>query len=145
MSAGLAVQIGYLSDKYTDLGTHLSNARDSLIAAGAALSIHNYGNAGYFLDKAGDHLGDASDDVFGAADGIIKWNIYLWEWVDANWPEDGDVDMDAILNAMLRADFSELQKFVGLVDAYRVAIWNAPFNSQFYAALARGFQMWPQG
>jgi len=55
----------------------------------------------------------------------------------------GDVDMDAILNAMLKADFDELQKFVGLVDAYRVAIWNAPFNANFYAALARGFQTWP--
>lgn len=54
----------------------------------------------------------------------------------------GSVDMDSILNAMLAAKFDELQKFIGLVDAYRVALWNAPFNADFYAALARGFAQW---
>jgi len=53
------------------------------------------------------------------------------------------VDMDAIINAMLVATFDELQKFIGIEDAYRVALWNAPFNAEFYAALARGFQKWP--
>lgn len=53
--------------------------------------------------------------------------------------EDGDVTMDAILTAMITADFDQLQKFTGLVDAYRVALWNEPFNADFYAALARGF------
>ena len=55
----------------------------------------------------------------------------------------GTLDMDAILNAMLSADFDELQKFIGISDAYRVALWNAPFNAEFYSALARGFQKWP--
>lgn len=50
-----------------------------------------------------------------------------------------EVTMDAILTAMITADFDELQKFVGLSDAYRTAIWNQPFNAEFYAALARGF------
>lgn len=49
------------------------------------------------------------------------------------------VDMDAILSAMITADFDQLQKFTGLIDAYRVALWNEPFNADFYAALARGF------
>ena len=55
----------------------------------------------------------------------------------------GSVDMDAILNAMLVSSFDQLQKFIGIEDAYRVALWNAPFNADFYAALARGFQQWP--
>jgi hypothetical protein len=55
----------------------------------------------------------------------------------------GVVDMDAIINAMLVAKFDQLQSFIGLVDAYRVALWNAPFNADFYAALARGFMKWP--
>lgn len=55
----------------------------------------------------------------------------------------GAVDMDAILNAMLSASFTQLQKFIGIIDAYRVAIWNAPFNAEWYAALARGFEKWP--
>jgi len=53
------------------------------------------------------------------------------------------VDMDSILNSMLTASFNQLQKFIGIEDAYRVALWNAPFNVDFYAALARGFVKWP--
>jgi len=49
------------------------------------------------------------------------------------------VDMDAILNAMLAAEFSEFQMFIGIEDAYRMALWNKPFNAEFYAALGRGF------
>jgi len=76
----------------------------------------------------------------------IKGDLYnALHWIDLNWDGDGAVDMDAILNAMLVSSFDQLQKFIGIVDAYRVALWNAPFNADFYAALARGFQQWPQG
>lgn len=51
----------------------------------------------------------------------------------------GEVNMDSILSAMIAADFDELLKFIGIVDAYRVSLWNEPFNAEFYAALARGF------
>lgn len=54
----------------------------------------------------------------------------------------GDVDMDAILNAMLAANFDQVTKCVGIIDAYRVAVWDAPFNQDFYAALARGWRIW---
>jgi len=50
-----------------------------------------------------------------------------------------EVTMDTILSAMITADFDELQQFIGIVDAYRVSLWNEPFNAEFYAALARGF------
>lgn len=50
-----------------------------------------------------------------------------------------EVDMDAILNAMLAADFDELRMFIGIEDGFRIAVWNEPFNAEFYAALARGF------
>lgn len=50
-----------------------------------------------------------------------------------------EVTMDDILSAMIAADFNDFQKFIGIVDAYRVALWNEPFNAEFYAALARGF------
>lgn len=49
-------------------------------------------------------------------------------------------DMDALLNAMLVATYEQLQKFVGISDAYRCAIWDQPFNAEFYAALAQGFR-----
>ncbi len=66
--------------------------------------------------------------------------INTLQWINNNWPTAGaEIDMSAILNAMLAADFGELQYFTGLTDAYRVALWNKPFNAEFYAALARGF------
>lgn len=65
----------------------------------------------------------------------------LTQWMEKAMDEGlgGDVTMDSILSAMISADYQQLQKFVGLVDAYRMAIWNQPFNAEFYAALARGF------
>jgi len=53
----------------------------------------------------------------------------------------GDVTMSAILSAMISADEEEYQYFIGIVDAYRVALWNNPFNAEFYAAIARGFTL----
>jgi len=55
----------------------------------------------------------------------------------------GSLEMSDIINTMLRASFDELQSFIGIEDAYRIALWNAPFNAEFYSALARGFQKWP--
>lgn len=55
----------------------------------------------------------------------------------------GGVDMDAILTAMLGSNFDQLQQFIGIEDAYRVALWNAPFNANYYNELVRKFQTWP--
>lgn len=50
-----------------------------------------------------------------------------------------ELTMSAILSRMVSASFSEFQAFIGYIDGYRVALWNKPFNSDYYAALARGF------
>jgi hypothetical protein len=52
----------------------------------------------------------------------------------------GEVTMEKMLAAMLEAETDEISYFVGLVDAYRQSVWNKPFNAEFYAALARGFE-----
>ena len=54
----------------------------------------------------------------------------------------GSIDMDAILNAMLAAKPDQVTQFVGIEQAYMGAIWNAPYNHEMYAALARGFRQW---
>ena len=51
-----------------------------------------------------------------------------------------EVTMDDVLSAMITATSEQLEKFIGLVDAYRVSLWSEPFNIDFYAALARGFK-----
>ena len=53
-----------------------------------------------------------------------------------------EVNLDMIINAMLSAEPAQVEYFVGLVDAYRQSIWNKPFNQEFFAALARGFEQW---
>ena len=55
----------------------------------------------------------------------------------------GDIDMDAILTAMLTATGEQFTAFVGIEDAYRSALWTMPYNKEYYAALARGFAQWP--
>lgn len=50
------------------------------------------------------------------------------------------MDMDMLLSAMVGAKFNQLQYFIGIVDAYRQSLWNKPFNAEFFAALARGFE-----
>jgi hypothetical protein len=54
----------------------------------------------------------------------------------------GDVTMAAILSAMMEATSKEIEEFMGITQAYKVAVWDAPFNEEFYAALARGFKTW---
>ncbi len=54
----------------------------------------------------------------------------------------GDVTMSSILSAMMGATYEELTQFMGITQAYKVAVWDAPFNEEFYAALARGFKVW---
>lgn len=52
----------------------------------------------------------------------------------------GVVDMASIIQAMLVAEPNEIDYFIGLNDAFKQSIWNKPFNKEFYAALARGFE-----
>jgi len=54
----------------------------------------------------------------------------------------GDVTMASILTAMLAATPEEITQFMGITQAYKVAVWDAPYNEEFYAALARGFKQW---
>jgi hypothetical protein len=64
----------------------------------------------------------------------IKWCLKYLQAGIGSKPTMGD-----ILTAMLTAKYDELTSFVGIEDAYRSAIWNQPFNAEYYAALARGF------
>lgn len=54
-----------------------------------------------------------------------------------------ELTMSDILTTMLSATPAEVQTFIGIADAFRQSIWNRPFNREYYAALARGFEIWP--
>jgi len=57
--------------------------------------------------------------------------------------DEPEIDMDMILDAMVGATPEQVMYFIGLADAYRQSVWNKPFDKEFFAALARGFALWP--
>ena len=132
----MAHKFGNFAAAYTYLNTRWS------IARGFQQDAYDYADAGQWEWAIKSTL-SAFDNLLENLNYDIESSVYgecLY------WAAQGNgaaVDMDAILNAMLSASFYQLQYFIGLVDAYRVAIWNAPFNAEFYAGLARGFQKWP--
>lgn len=116
-------------------------------------------NLGASFNSLGDDLISEGNPLSGAeaytCSDNVNWIEFYWynvansytdrltqclEWIDDNWPAGAPtVDMDAILVAMLAAEPDEVTYFIGLVDAYRAALWEQPFNAEFYAGLARGF------
>ncbi len=129
-------------DLYQTISADIWTAGNALKQAGAFLKLGDDSTAGDYLDAAGDQLHVVSNEFHGNTDSLYNDMYDALHWIDDNIG--GGVDMDAIINAMLQANFNQLEKFIGIVDAYRVALWNAPFNHEFYAALARGFEKWPQ-
>ena len=53
-----------------------------------------------------------------------------------------ELTMSDMINTMLTATPDEVQYMVGINDAYRQSIWDRPYNNEFFAALARGFESW---
>lgn len=69
---------------------------------------------------------------------------YMSTYFASEEPPTGDVTMEAMLSAMVAAEPEEVTYWVGLEDAFRTAVWDAPYNEEFFAALARGFSdKWP--
>lgn len=66
---------------------------------------------------------------------------FLRHYTISEAPE-AEFNMGILLSTMLTAEPSQIQGFVGITDAYRQSIWNKPFNKEFFAALARGFEQW---
>lgn len=82
---------------------------------------------------------------WGTGQSSIKYNlIWALDYINnfATFGGPGSLDMGTILSAMLEASFEELTSFMGITQAYKVAVWDSPFNEEYYAALARGFKVW---
>jgi len=142
MPEPLTTYIAFWHDKVATVALQIHYGADALQSAGIALQDGNYYYAGTCLISAHTWFENAFD-YMGYASGCEKDRLYTtMNWIDVNWPTAPTVTMASILNAMLAAKFDELQKFIGIEDAYRCALWDAPFNIDFYAALARGFKKW---
>ncbi len=135
-----------ISELYTvrsTLNNELQNIGSQIYSAGSSLRSHNYNVAGLWLQDAGNNISDIRLPFVQLTDSFL-WQARMgFIAIRDNWPaEGGAVDMAAIINAMLLANPNEVTYFVGLTDAFRQSIWNQPYNKEFYAALARGFEQW---
>lgn len=114
---------GHTSDAYT----HWTLNQDHLAIQDLIKACWDYGHStGYLAYKYTPF----------APEGALYW--YITHCIVGY-----ELTMDAILSTMLSADPTQVEYFVGLVDAYRQSIWNRPFDKDFFAALARGFMEWP--
>ena len=125
---------GYLKSSMN----HLSDFADNIQANQWTDAHNNIELFGWRISQFGSEL---MEDWWPAFSFAEKWYDAL-KWINTNWPTTSAVTMDDIINAMLTADPSQVDYFIGLVDAYRVAIWDKPFNEEFYMALAEGFKQW---
>lgn len=97
--------------------------------------------------KAVDHLEYGGYDIVGyymwganGFDSMIPLAFkYLKGMIDALEPT---ITMEQILAAMVAATPDDVMDFIGLVDAYRQSVWNRPFDSEFFASMARSFEQW---
>jgi len=132
-------QLKAIGDTYFDgIYDSMSSLHDWLDAEGNPESADVVLSMRWFVGKL--------RDKYSTAVGSYRIRIIgTLQWINDNWPGDGDgVTMDEILSAMVAAEPDEVTYFIGLVDAYRSALWDKPFNSDFFASLARGFmQKWP--
>lgn len=90
------------------------------------------------------HIWELRNKFTYGSDSVRYWLVKCLQYIDANAFNGGGggVTMGDILSEMMSATFGELTTFMGITQAYKVAVWDAPYNEEFYAALARGFKTW---
>ncbi len=143
--------VAFLDEVIANIDTYRALARTELTGFYSNLSDAAYHfkftspyNGGIYLGLAAINIQTFLGRAYGSNNSVWAFTIDALELISANWPEETvAVDMDSILSAMVTAEPDQVQYFVGLVDAYRQSIWDRPFNKEFFASLARGFEQWP--
>lgn len=142
MSTPMRALATSMASQYSYVWANLFNMSESLKQAGSRIKIQYWEGAGSSLQNAGVYARLVADYLAAGSGSVNTYCRDAFYWIDDNW-EGGappGVTMPAILSAMVTAEYEELQQFIGIVDAYRVALWNEWFNVEYYAALARGFK-----
>lgn len=68
--------------------------------------------------------------------------INTLQWINDNWPEDGDgeIDMSAILEALWAAKPHQSLLFIPMIDAMRGSIWNKTVTEDWMSKALKHFQ-----
>jgi hypothetical protein len=61
-------------------------------------------------------------------------------WINNNWG--GALTMLQLIAAMSVAMPDEIMTFICLEDAYRAALWDRPYNPEYFATMVRAFKSW---
>ena len=129
--------VSRITDMYSNWNgvvTETNDLKNDLNTDGNPASYIGCGNLAIDLGAVRNNWGSGSSTLGGR---LLSMFDYLNDNIGG-----GGVDMASILTAMLAATPEEIQQFIGIVDAFKVSIWNRPYNEDFYAALARGFAQW---
>ena len=129
--------------QYGSLGSAMLTFRNYFYYIGDQIAAQNWNEAKNQCYAAGDYYGSYVKTRLCDGTGV-KGKVYAClDWIDDNWAGDGaEVTMDAIINAMLLAEFHDIEQFVGLVDAYRTKLWHAPFDFGFYNTAMETLPSW---
>lgn len=122
----------------------LQNLYNDVLALQTGLLADGAPNAANAAGNMAIHLWNLRGQFAYGSDSIRYWLVKTLQYIDSNAFNGGGggVTMADILAEMMSASFEELTSFMGITQAYKVAVWDAPFNEEFYAALARGFKTW---
>jgi len=126
---------------YNVLSASMNTWRNTLYSLGDAILANNWAQAKVECTQLGDEFSTLVRADLCDSSGIKGKTHQSLNWINDNWGA-GDVTMDGMLTAMLSATSEQLTTWMGITDAYTVAVWDAPFNAEYYAALARGFKTW---
>jgi len=100
-------------------------------------------NCLFYISAALNYMSDGAEYGYNGYDYTMMAALDRSKAFPTADPPDPDEDpMGTLINTMLTAKPEQVEYFVGLVDAYRQSVWNRPFNAEFFAALARGFEIW---
>lgn len=128
---------------HLEFSAYWNNLSNDMLYAAQQCDAENWAGLAQQFRNMQVHALEIRAKYMGATPSLRNTMYDILHYIDENLNGVAAVDMDSILTAMITSSFDQLQKFIGIVDAYRVALWNAPFNAEFYGALARGFQKWP--
>lgn len=123
------------------IGTNFGNA---MYSAGEYLYVNDYERAGTALMTSRATFHSFREKALSQYSSQLYRIIDALQWISDNWPEEADpydLTMGDIINAMLTADTNHIMYFVGITDAYRQNVWKKEFNQEFFAAMARGFDL----
>lgn len=142
MTLGIEVQIANMDTAWNAYSQDAYNGKAQFIALGEAIEAQNWTAAKTQCNNLASNYGQSIQDHWWsiATNTAHRWLREILVKINNEWPTGGTVNMDSILNAMLAADYDQLLQFVGIEEAYRMAVWDQPFNKEFYASLARGFR-----